>query len=46
MAYRKVFAYSVAKGPEFSLEVKKEATDVTYEMLQRQVYLNTNIFFD
>jgi hypothetical protein len=35
--YRKVFAYSVSKGTDFSLEIKKEATDVTYEMLQRCV---------
>lgn len=35
--YRKVFAYSVSKGTDFSLEIKKEATDVTYEMLQRFV---------
>ncbi|KAH8550841.1 tRNA synthetases class II core domain (F)-domain-containing protein [Umbelopsis sp. PMI_123] len=31
---QKVFAYSVSKGPKFSLEIKKEATDITYEMLQ------------
>jgi len=37
---QKVFAYSVAKGPEFSLEVKKEATDVTYEMLQSGEWKN------
>ncbi|GAB5588471.1 Phenylalanyl-tRNA synthetase [Umbelopsis nana] len=37
---QKVFAYSVTKGPEFSLEVKKEATDVTYEMLQSGEWKN------
>lgn len=33
--YRKSTSYKVTKGPEFALEVKKEATDITYEMLQR-----------
>ncbi|KAG2176608.1 hypothetical protein INT44_007272 [Umbelopsis vinacea] len=37
---QKLFAYSVSKGPEFSLEIKKEATDVTYEMLQSGEWKN------
>lgn len=31
---RKSTTYSVSKGPDFSLEVKKEATDITFEMIQ------------
>ncbi|KAI7879901.1 hypothetical protein K492DRAFT_207947 [Lichtheimia hyalospora FSU 10163] len=31
---QKTTSYKVTKGPEFALEVKKEATDITYEMLQ------------
>lgn len=31
---RKTTTYSVSKGPDFSLTVKKEATDITYEMIQ------------
>ncbi|CAM0136590.1 Phenylalanyl-tRNA synthetase, beta subunit, cytoplasmic [Umbelopsis sp. WA50703] len=31
---QKLVSYNVTKGPEFSLEIKKEATDITYEMLQ------------
>ncbi|KAI8579179.1 hypothetical protein K450DRAFT_243140 [Umbelopsis ramanniana AG] len=39
---QKVFAYSVSKGTDFSLEIKKEATDVTYEMLQSGEWKNAN----
>ncbi|KAI9301447.1 tRNA synthetases class II core domain (F)-domain-containing protein [Cunninghamella echinulata] len=31
---QKFTTYHVVKGPEFALEIKKEATDITYEMLQ------------
>ncbi|KAL1930148.1 hypothetical protein VTP01DRAFT_1302 [Rhizomucor pusillus] len=31
---QKITTYKVTKGPQFSLEIKKEATDLTYEMLQ------------
>ncbi|QPG75164.1 Phenylalanyl-tRNA synthetase, beta subunit, cytoplasmic [Brettanomyces nanus] len=30
----KVYTYSIAKGPEFSLEIKKLETDITSEMIQ------------
>ncbi|ORY92369.1 tRNA synthetases class II core domain (F)-domain-containing protein [Syncephalastrum racemosum] len=35
-------SYKVTKGPEFSLEVKKEATDITYEMLQSGEWKTAN----
>ncbi|CAO3646568.1 unnamed protein product [Cunninghamella blakesleeana] len=31
---QKITTYHVVKGSEFALEIKKEATDITYEMLQ------------
>ncbi|KAF7725882.1 Phenylalanyl-tRNA synthetase, beta subunit, cytoplasmic [Apophysomyces ossiformis] len=31
---QKVTSYKAVKGPQFSTEIKKEATDITYEMLQ------------
>ncbi|CAO3687632.1 unnamed protein product [Umbelopsis vinacea] len=37
---QKAFAYSVTKGSDFSLEIKKEATDVTYDMLQSGEWKN------
>ncbi|KAG1175617.1 hypothetical protein G6F70_003957 [Rhizopus microsporus] len=37
---QKLTTYSVSKGPEFSLEIKKEATDITVEMLQSGEWKN------
>ncbi|KAJ2959638.1 hypothetical protein NQZ79_g4910 [Umbelopsis isabellina] len=39
---RKLADKHVTKGPEFSLEIKKEATDVTYEMLQSGEWKNAS----
>lgn len=33
LSHRKTTTYSVSKGPDFSLQVKKEATDITTDML-------------
>ncbi|KAI8061109.1 tRNA synthetases class II core domain (F)-domain-containing protein [Gongronella butleri] len=37
---QKLTTYKVTKGPEFALEIKKEATDITYEMLQSGEWKN------
>ncbi|KAI8374735.1 tRNA synthetases class II core domain (F)-domain-containing protein [Radiomyces spectabilis] len=37
---QKFTSYKVVKGPQFSLEIKKEATDITYEMLQSGEWKN------
>lgn len=34
IVYRKSTTYSIKKGTDFALEVKKEATDITSDMLQ------------
>ncbi|KAI7900594.1 tRNA synthetases class II core domain (F)-domain-containing protein [Cokeromyces recurvatus] len=37
---QKFTSYQISKGPDFSLEVKKEATDITLEMLQSGEWKN------
>ncbi|KAI8344589.1 tRNA synthetases class II core domain (F)-domain-containing protein [Chlamydoabsidia padenii] len=39
---QKLTSFNVVKGPEFSLEIKKEATDITYEMLQSGEWKNAS----
>ncbi|KAI8149710.1 tRNA synthetases class II core domain (F)-domain-containing protein [Fennellomyces sp. T-0311] len=39
---QKVTTYKVTKGPQFSLEIKKEATDITFEMLQSGEWKNAS----
>ncbi|CAO3590779.1 unnamed protein product [Absidia cylindrospora] len=39
---QKLTSFKIVKGPEFSLEIKKEATDITYEMLQSGEWKNAS----
>ncbi|ORX61421.1 hypothetical protein DM01DRAFT_1299365 [Hesseltinella vesiculosa] len=39
---QKLTSYRVTKGSEFALEIKKEATDITYEMLQTGEWKNAS----
>ncbi|KAI9279006.1 tRNA synthetases class II core domain (F)-domain-containing protein [Phascolomyces articulosus] len=39
---QKVTTYKVSKGPQFALEIKKEATDITAEMLQSGEWKNAS----
>jgi phenylalanyl-tRNA synthetase alpha chain len=32
---KKIYYFSVEKGPEFTLDIKKQETDISVEMLQR-----------
>ena len=35
---RKITSYSVEKGEKFSTTIVKQATDITYEMLQKYLF--------
>ncbi|KAG9306608.1 hypothetical protein G9A89_004805 [Geosiphon pyriformis] len=39
---QRIISYSVTKGPKFSLKIEKQATDVTYEMLQSGEWKEAN----